>query len=58
MGTPSASRKFHSTMSKILQGFEGIILIKDDILVHEIGDQHDANLEACLKRLYVCGIHL
>ena len=51
MSTPPASRECHAIMSKILPGLKGIILIKDDILVHGEGNQHDTNLEACLKHL-------
>ena len=43
-------------MSKILEGLKGVIIIKDDILVHGKGDEHDANLEACLQCLYDYGL--
>ena len=45
-------------MTQILEGLEGILVIKDDIVVHGKGQQHDVNLEACLKRLYKYGIRL
>ena len=48
MVTPPASGECHNIMSKILQGLEGVIVIKDDILVHSKGDQHDVKLKACL----------
>lgn len=45
-------------MAKILEGLEGVIVIKDDILVHGEGQKHYANLEACLERLHDNGIQL
>ena len=38
-------------MSKIFHGLKGVMVIKDNILVHGEGDQHDTNL-------YDCGIRL
>ena len=58
MGTPPASGECHAKMSTILEGLEGILVIKDDIVVHGKGQQHDKNLEACLTRLYEYGIRL
>ena len=51
-GTPPASGECHAAMSRILQGLEGVVVIKDDILVHGEGDKHDENLKACLDRLH------
>ena len=45
-------------MSNILQGLKGVIQIKDDIIVHGKGQEHDENLMACLTRLYEMGIRL
>ena len=58
MGTPPASGECHAAMAKILEGLEGVIVIKDDILVHSKGQKHNANLEACLERLHDNGIRL
>ena len=44
--------------SRILDGLKGVIVIKDDILVHGKGEEHDAILDACLQRLYKYGIRL
>merc|ERR1712030_25734 len=58
MGTPPASGECHAAMASILQGLKGVIVIKDDILIHGVGKEHDDNLEACLQRLYERGIRL
>ena len=58
MGTPPASGECHTAMSKILEGLRGVIVIKDNILVHGKGEEHDRNLEACLQWLYEYGIRL
>ena len=58
MGTPAASAECHAAMKRILTGLNGAIQIKDDILVHGLGKEHDANLQAVLKRLYEYGIRL
>ena len=45
-------------MSQILAGLKGVLAIKDDILVHGNGADHDKNLAACLQRLFDYGIRL
>ena len=55
MGTPSASGKCHAAISYNLKG---IVKIKDDIIIHGKGQEHDDNIRACLKRLYEYGIRL
>ena len=45
-------------MAYILRGLRGVIQIKDDIVVHGQGQEHDDNLRALLKRLYEYGIRL
>ena len=52
MGTPPASSECHITMAFIVQGLKGVIQIKDDIVVHGKGREHDANLRALLQRLH------
>ena len=52
IGTPPASGECHAAMAKILSGLPGVIVIKDNILIHGKGNQHDINLEACLQRLH------
>ena len=58
MGTPPTSGECHAAMSKILQGLDGVLQIKDDILVHGKGDEHDERLKAMLNRLFEFGIRL
>ena len=58
MSTPPTSGECHAAMAKILTGLKGVIVIKDDILVHGKGKEHDANLDACLQRLHENGIWL
>ena len=52
MGTPPASRECHTAMAKILSG------LKEDILIHGVGNKHNANLQASLERLYESGFCL
>ena len=58
MGTPPASGECHNAMAYILQGLKGVVQIKDDIVVHGKGREHDQNLRALLKRLHEYGIRL
>ena len=58
MGTPPASGECHNAMAYILQGLKGVIQIKDDIVVHGVGKEHDNNLRALLERLQEYGIRL
>ena len=51
MGTGPASSECHENIRKILDGLEGVQQIKDDLVVHGKGQQHDLRLEAVLKRL-------
>ena len=51
MGTPPASAECHAAISKMLAGLRGVIQIKDDIVVHGKGREHDENLRKVLKRL-------
>ena len=58
MGTPPASGECHNAMAFILQGLKGVVQIKDDIVVHGKGREHNLNLRALLKRLHEYGIRL
>ena len=51
MGVSSASSECHERMRKIVEGLEGVQQIKDDIVVHGAGVEHDRRLEKLLKRL-------
>ena len=58
MEAPPASGECHSKMGAIVQGLKGVVQIKDDIVVHGKGKEHDANLKDLLKRLDKYGITL
>ena len=58
MGTPPASGECHAAMTQILRGVEGAIQIKDDVLVHGKGRQHDERLEKVLDRMKEYGLTL
>lgn len=44
MGTPHALVECHTAMSKYCNGLKGVLVIKDDILIHGKGQDHDENL--------------
>ena len=44
MGTPHALVECHSAISKYCNGLKGVLVIKDDILIHGKGQDHDENL--------------
>ena len=58
MGTPPASAECHSKLAQVLKGLEGIVQIKDDLVVHGVGKRHDERLEAVLQRCEKYGITL
>ena len=58
MGAPPASGECHSNMGVIIQGLQGVVQIKDDLVVHGKGVEHDKNLEAVFARLNKYGITL
>ena len=51
MGTSPASSEIQKKISEIVSNCENAIHIKDDILVHGVGNQHDAYLEKVLHTL-------
>jgi transposase InsO family protein len=51
MGVSSGSSECHEKLRRILEGLEGVVQIKDDLVVHGKGEQHDRRLEALLARL-------
>ena len=58
MGAPPASGECHSKMGMVVQGLKGVEQIKDDIVVHGKGQEHDSNLKKLLQRLDKYGITL
>ena len=51
MGVSSASSECHERIRLMVEGLEGVQQIKDDIVVHGHGDEHDTRLRALLERL-------
>ena len=58
MGVSSASSECHERIGRIVLGLEGVQQIKDDIVGHGKGEEHDRRLEALLARLKEYGITL
>ena len=58
MGVSSASSECHERIRRIVEGLEGIQQIKDDIVVHGKGEEHDKRLKALLERLQQFNITL
>ena len=58
MGTAPASSECHERIRIILEGLEGVIQIKDDLVVHGKGQVHDDRLEKVLQRLMEYGLTL
>ena len=50
MGTSSASSECHERIRQIVEGLEGVQQIKDDVVVHGKGTEHDKRLEALFQR--------
>ena len=51
MGTAPASSECHERIKNILAGLTGVVQIKDDLVVHGDGQEHDRRLQKVLKRL-------
>ena len=51
MGVSSASSECHERIRLVVEGLEGVQQIKDDIVVHGAGKEHDSRLVALLERL-------
>ena len=58
MGTAPASSECHERIRTILEGLIGVTQIKDDLVVHGKGRQHDERLEKVLARLMEFGLTL
>ena len=50
-GVSSASAETHDRIRRILAGLDGVIQIKDDMIVHREGENHDENLRKVFPRL-------
>ena len=51
MGVTSASSECHERMRLVVEGLKGVQQIKDDIVMHRAGKEHNSRLEALLERL-------
>ena len=51
MGVSSGSSECQERIRLIVEGLEGVVQIKDDIVCHGKGEEHDRRLEALLQRL-------
>ena len=58
MGTPPASSECHTKFAVALDGLHGVVQIKDDILIHRKGDEHDERLRAFYHRMSSLNITL
>ena len=57
-GISSASEIYQREMSRILEGLDGVEVYQDDVIVHGNGQEHDARLEAVMKRIASSGLKL
>ena len=51
MGTHSGSSELHERIRVIIKGLDGVVQIKDDIVIHRKGKEHDEWLKEFLARL-------
>ena len=51
MGTAPASAECHTKLKDLLEGLEGVVQIKDDLVVHGKGQEHDERLSKVLQRM-------
>ena len=58
MAVTSTSSECHERIRRIVEGLEGVQQIKDDIVVHGVGWEHNIRLEKLLVRLDENGITL
>ena len=50
MGTPPASGECHKRIKQVIEGLDGVEQIKDDLVIHGRGKEHDVRLKAVLER--------
>ena len=58
MGTHSGSSELQERMRIIVAGLEGVTQIKDDVVIHGQGLQHDERLRKFLERIQEHGLTL
>ena len=58
MGSSPASSEAHKRVKKVVARLEGVLQIKDDMLVHGMDEEHDRRLRAVLERFREAGLTL
>ena len=58
MGTHSGSSELQERVRVVLEGLEGVTQIKDDVVIHGQGTQHDENVKKFLARIEEHGLTL
>ena len=58
MGTPPASSECHDKIKRLLGGLAGVVQIKDDLVVHGKGPEHDERLKQVFERFKQAGLTL
>ena len=58
MGSSPASSEAHKRVKKVVARLEGVLQIKDDVLVHGMDEEHDRRLRAVLERFREAGLTL
>ena len=58
MGTPPAYAECHAKLAEVLINLEGVVQIKDDLVIHGEGKEHDNRLEKVMQRLMEYGLTL
>ena len=58
MGTPPASSECHEKLRALFQGLKGVVQIKDDLVVHGRGQEHDDNVRQVFERMRKVGLTL
>ena len=58
MGSSPASSECHRRVREVVQGLQGVIQIKDDLVIYGSKENHGERLEAVLKRFQQAGLTL
>ena len=58
MGNNPASSEAQRRVKEVVEGLKGVLQIKDDVLVHGKGKEHDENLRKVLQRFREAGLTL
>ena len=58
MGNSPASSECHKRVREVVAGLPGVLQIKDDVLIHGKGEEHDERLKSVLQRFREAGLTL